>query len=37
VEYHVTPFGERFIRVLDEIERLQEELPPKTPMADKTN
>lgn len=29
VEYVVTPFGEKFIRVLDEIEKLQEELESK--------
>ena len=26
VEYHVTPFGEKFIRILDELEKLQEEI-----------
>lgn len=26
VEYVVTPFGRKFIRILDELERLQEEL-----------
>lgn len=26
VEYHVTPFGEKFIRILDEIEKLQDEI-----------
>lgn len=26
VEYEITPFGARFIRILDELERLQEEL-----------
>ncbi len=26
VEYRVTPFGERFLRVVDELESLQEEL-----------
>jgi DNA-binding HxlR family transcriptional regulator len=26
VEYEVTPFGEKFIRILDELERLQEEI-----------
>ena len=26
VEYRVTPFGEKFIRVLDELETLQEEI-----------
>ncbi len=26
VEYLVTPFGEKFIRILDELEKLQEEI-----------
>ncbi|MBC7004553.1 helix-turn-helix transcriptional regulator [Photobacterium sp. BZF1] len=26
VEYHVTPFGEKFLRVLDELDKLQNEL-----------
>lgn len=26
VEYHVTPFGEKFIRILDELEVLQAEI-----------
>ncbi len=26
VEYVVTPFGEKFIRILDELEKLQEEI-----------
>ena len=26
VEYHVTPFGEKFLRILDELDKLQHEL-----------
>lgn len=26
VEYRVTPFGKKFVRILDELEKLQEEL-----------
>lgn len=29
VEYQVTPFGKRFIRILDEIEKLQEQIEKK--------
>ena len=29
VEYVVTPFGEKFIRILDELEKLQEEIDAK--------
>lgn len=27
VEYSLTPFGEKFVRIIDEVERLQNELP----------
>ncbi len=30
VEYVVTPFGDKFIRILDELERLQEEIETET-------
>jgi DNA-binding HxlR family transcriptional regulator len=30
VEYVVTPFGEKFIRILDELEKLQQEIEPAT-------
>ena len=30
VEYRVTPFGERFIRIIDELEALQEEIDDET-------
>lgn len=26
VEYHVTPFGEKFLRILEELEKLQQEI-----------
>lgn len=26
VEYHVTPFGEKFLRILDELDKLQQEI-----------
>ncbi|WP_227820026.1 winged helix-turn-helix transcriptional regulator [Marinobacterium aestuarii] len=26
VEYQVTPFGEKFVRILDELEKLQDEI-----------
>ena len=29
VEYQVTPFGKKFIRILDQIEKLQEEIEKK--------
>jgi DNA-binding HxlR family transcriptional regulator len=29
VEYQVTPFGKKFIRILDDIEKLQEEIEKK--------
>ena len=29
VEYQVTPFGKKFIRILDQIEKLQEEIEEK--------
>ena len=30
VEYVVTPFGKKFIGILDELEKLQEEIEPET-------
>ena len=30
VEYKVTPFGNRFIRILDELEKLQSEIEEET-------
>ncbi len=30
VEYVVTPFGKKFIRILDELEKLQEEIETET-------
>ena len=30
VEYVVTPFGNKFIRILDELEKLQEEIKTET-------
>ncbi|MGF1735470.1 winged helix-turn-helix transcriptional regulator [Photobacterium satsumensis] len=29
VEYHVTPFGEKFLKILDELEKLQHEIDAK--------
>lgn len=36
VEYRLTPFGDRFARIIDEVERLQESLAPNDAVATRT-